>query len=78
MRRKRGLKKHSYLSTIVHASFRAHPEKCTARSSPIMISSMRSHFPRRTLPGSSKVEAISPPVAAARRWSFVGVGGVFF
>ena len=56
--------------TMVQASLRAHPEKCTALSSPIMISSMRSQRPRRTLPGSSKVEAISPPVAAARRWIF--------
>ena len=65
-RRKKKLK-NFYLSTIVQASFLAHPEKCTALSSPIIISSMRSHAPRRTLPGSSKVEAISPPVAAARR-----------
>lgn len=32
-----------------------------------MISSMRAHSPRRASSGLSKVEAISPPVTAARR-----------
>ena len=54
-------------STIVHASPHATPEKCTSRSSPIMISSTSLHSPSLTSPGLSKVETISPPSTSASR-----------
>jgi hypothetical protein len=37
------------------------PENLISLSSPIMISSIKSHLPNRTLSGVSNVEIISPP-----------------
>mmetsp|Transcript_13009 Transcript_13009/g.55492 ORF Transcript_13009/g.55492 Transcript_13009/m.55492 type:complete len:223 (+) Transcript_13009:203-871(+) len=55
------------LKTIVHASPLATPLNLMSLSSPIMISSTRSHVPRTFPDASSNVEQISPPVTSARR-----------
>jgi hypothetical protein len=52
---------------IVQAVPDLQPEKRMSRSSPTMISSISLHSPRFTSSGLSKVDAISPPVTAARR-----------
>mmetsp|Transcript_115709 Transcript_115709/g.248616 ORF Transcript_115709/g.248616 Transcript_115709/m.248616 type:complete len:225 (+) Transcript_115709:172-846(+) len=52
---------------MVQAEPPLQPEKRMRLSSPTVISSMSSHSPRRTNSGLSKVDAISPPVTAARR-----------
>mmetsp|Transcript_2277 Transcript_2277/g.8764 ORF Transcript_2277/g.8764 Transcript_2277/m.8764 type:complete len:235 (+) Transcript_2277:1530-2234(+) len=54
-------------NTIVHASPFATPLNLISLSSPIMISSTKSHVPNTLPAGSSKVEQISPPVTSARR-----------
>jgi hypothetical protein len=54
------------LKTMVHASFRLHPENLITLSYPIKIYSMDSHVPRTSSDrsGLSKVERISAPRAA--------------
>jgi hypothetical protein len=52
---------------IVQAFPDLQPENRIKRSSPTMISSIKAHSPNDTSSGLSKVEAISPPVTAARR-----------
>ena len=55
------------LKIIVHASFLLHPENLITLSSPIIISSIKSQWPRTysLLSGASNVDKISAPVAAA-------------
>mmetsp|Transcript_14673 Transcript_14673/g.37231 ORF Transcript_14673/g.37231 Transcript_14673/m.37231 type:complete len:225 (+) Transcript_14673:185-859(+) len=54
-------------NTMEHASALATPLNLISVSSPIMISSTSLHDPSDTFLGSSKVEAMSPPVTSARR-----------
>mmetsp|Transcript_17 Transcript_17/g.59 ORF Transcript_17/g.59 Transcript_17/m.59 type:complete len:223 (+) Transcript_17:184-852(+) len=55
------------LKTIVHASPFATPENLIKRSSPIIISSIKSHSPNFADSGVSNVLKISPPVTKANR-----------